>query len=122
VAQMIARPWLAPGIVLVSTGAMLQAVAIGGAAPTRTLLVVWFLAVCPGWGVMGVLRLADPWLEVATAIALSLAIDVLVTATLSYGGRWSPTVALLILASVSVGGALAQLWLAARRSSWKVSA
>jgi hypothetical protein len=119
---MIARPWLAPGVVLVSTGAMLQAVAIGGAAPTRTLLVVWFLAVCPGWGVMGVLRLGDPWLEVATAIALSLAIDVLVTATLSYGGLWSPTVALLILASVSVGGALAQVRLAARRSSWKASA
>ena len=119
---MIARPWLAPGVILLSTGAMLQAVAVGGANPPRTLLVVWFLAVCPGWGIMGVLRLADPWLEVATAIALSFAIDVLVTATLSYGGLWSPTAALLILAVVSVCGALAQVWLAASRSNWKAGA
>jgi hypothetical protein len=119
---MIARPWLAPGVILLSAAAMLQAVAAGGANPTRTLLVVWFLAVCPGWGIMGVLRLADPWLEVATATALSLAIDVLVTAALSYGGLWSPTAALLILAVVSVCGALAQVWLAARRSSWKAGA
>jgi hypothetical protein len=119
---MISRPWLAPGVILLSTGAMLQAVAVGGANPPRTLLVVWYLAVCPGWGIMGVLRLADPWLEVATAIALSFAIDVLVIATLSYGGLWSPTAALFILAVVSVCGALAQVWLAASRSSWKAGA
>jgi hypothetical protein len=115
----IARRLLPPGVILLSTAAMLLAFAAGGAASTRTLLVVWFLAFCPGWGVIGVVRLADPWLEVATATALSLAIDVLVSATLSYSGLWSPTAALLILAVVSVSGAMVQVWLAERRPNWK---
>jgi hypothetical protein len=109
-----ARSWLAPGVILVSTGAMLQAFQGSGASPLRTVLVVWFLAVCPGLAVIGLLRLADPWIQAAATTALSFAIDMLVAAVLSYADLWSPTSAVVILALVSVGGAVAQIAGAAR--------
>lgn len=108
-----ARAWIAPGVILLSTGAVLHA-AGGNASTARSLLVVWFLAVCPGWALVGLLALADRWLELSVAIALSLALDVLVAAGFSYGGAWSPSAVLAVLGAVSVGGAAGQVWRAAQ--------
>jgi hypothetical protein len=105
---MTARSWGPPIVLASSTLAMLEGVAAHGASPARTVLVVWFLAVAPGWGVIGLIRLQDPWLEVALVPALSLSIDVIVGAILSYSGLWSPAAGILILVAISVGGAFAQ--------------
>ena len=105
---MSARPW-APVIVLASSSlAMLEGVATQGASPLRTVLVVWFLAVAPGLAVVGLLRLEDPWLELALVPALSLSIDAIVGGVLSYTGLWSPAAGILILVAISVAGAFAQ--------------
>jgi hypothetical protein len=104
-----ARRWIVAGVVLTSTGAMLFAVQAGGASPARTLLVAWFLVVCPGAALVGILGLEDAWLAAATAIALSLALDAIVAATLTYSGLWSPRTGLVALAVVAAGGASAQI-------------
>jgi hypothetical protein len=96
-------------IVLASSAlAMLEGIATHGASPLRTLLVVWFLAVAPGLAVVGLLRLRDPWLEVALVPALSLSIDVIVGGILSYTRLWSPAAGILILVAISVAGAFVQ--------------
>jgi hypothetical protein len=103
-----ARSW-APLIVLASSAlAMLEGIATDGASTLRTVLVVWFLAVAPGLAVVGLLRLQDPWLEVALVPALSLSIDVIVGGVLSYTRLWSPAAAILILVAISVAGAFVQ--------------
>lgn len=102
------RTW-SPVVILVSSAlAMLAGVAASDPSPLRTALVVWFLAVCPGLAAIGLLRLRDPWLEVALVPALSLAIDVLVGGILSYAGLWSAAGAIIILVAISVSGALVQ--------------
>jgi hypothetical protein len=102
------RSWSPPIIAVSSVLAMFAGVATSGPTTLRTVIVVWFLAVCPGLAVIGLLRLRDPWLEAALAPALSLSIDVIVGGTLSYTGLWSPAAAILILVALSVGAALAQ--------------
>jgi hypothetical protein len=102
------RTWSPMVIVGSCALAMLAGVAATGPSPLRTVLVVWFLAVCPGLAAIGLLRLRDPWLEVALVPALSFAIDVIVGGVLSYAGLWSAATAIIILAAISVSGALAQ--------------
>lgn len=102
------RTW-SPVVILASSAlAMFEGVAATDPSPLRTALVVWFLAVCPGLAVIGLLRLRDPWLEVALVPALSFAIDVIVGGILSYAGLWSAAAAIVILVAISVSGALAQ--------------
>jgi hypothetical protein len=105
---MTSRSWAPPLILASSALAMLEGVAGGGPSTLRTAAVVWFLAVCPGLSLIALLRLRDPWLEVALAPALSFAIDILVSGTLAYTGLWSPAACILILVAVSIGGAVAQ--------------
>jgi hypothetical protein len=102
------RNWSPLVIVASSALAMLEGVAATGPSSLRTALVVWFLAVCPGLAVIGLLRLRDPWLEVAVVPALSFAIDVIVAGVLSYTGLWSAGAAIIILVAICVSGALAQ--------------
>jgi hypothetical protein len=102
------RTWSPVVIVGSSALAMFEGVAASGPSPLRTVLVVWFLAACPGLAAIGLLRLRDPWLEVAIVPALSLAIDVIVAGFLSYAGLWSTSAAIIILVAISVSGALAQ--------------
>jgi hypothetical protein len=105
---MSGRSWGPPLILGSSALAMLEGVAGGGPSSLRTAAVVWFLTVCPGLSLIALLRLRDPWLEVALVPALSFAIDILVSGTLAYTGLWSPAACILILVAVSIGGAVAQ--------------
>jgi hypothetical protein len=102
------RAW-SPVIIIGSSAlAMAEGAVATDPSPLRTALVVWFLAVCPGLAVIGLLRLRDPWLKLALVPALSFAIDVFVGGILSYAGLWSAAAAILILVAISVSGALAQ--------------
>ena len=99
----------APELIIVSSAlAMLEGVIATGASPVRVVAVVWFLTVCPGLAVVGLLGLYDRWLALAVVPALSFAIDVFVGGVMSYTGLWSPAAAILILVGVSVAGAVAQ--------------
>jgi hypothetical protein len=108
-----ARSWPPVVVVASSTLAMAEG-AVGGTSTLRTLVVIWFLAVCPGLGLVGLLRLRDPWLEAALVPALSLSIDAIVGGFLSYSGLWSPAAGILILVAISVGGSVTQDALAGR--------
>jgi hypothetical protein len=112
---MTRRSWAPPLILASSALAMLEGLSGGGPSSLRTAGVVWFLAVCPGLSLIALLRLRDPWLELALAPALSFAIDILVSGTLGYAGLWSPAACILILVAVSIGGAVAQDALGPRR-------
>jgi hypothetical protein len=109
------EPWL---VLLLCVLVLLQRFAAQGASPVRALLVVAFFAVAPGLAVVGLLRLADPWLRAALVFGLSLSIDAVVGGILSYAGLWSPVAGLLILVAISVVGAAGQelslRWRAAR--------
>ena len=99
----------APELILVSSAAaMLAGVVATGASPLRVVAVVWFLTVCPGLALVGLLGLYDRWLALAIVPALSFALDVFVGGILSYTGLWSPAAGILILVAVSIAGAVAQ--------------
>jgi hypothetical protein len=102
------RTWSPVVIVASSALAMFQGVMSSDPSTLRTAQVVWFLAVCPGLAIVGLLRLRDPWLEAALVPALSFSIDVIVGGVLAYSGLWSASTAILILIVISVSGALAQ--------------
>jgi hypothetical protein len=105
---MTARAWVPLLIVASSALAMLEGVVAHGPSPLRTIAVVWFVSVCPGLAIIGLLRLRDAWLSAALVPALSLSVDVAVGALLSYTGMWSPAAGILILVALSVGCAVAQ--------------
>jgi hypothetical protein len=99
----------APELIVASSAlAMIEGVAAGGASPLRLLAVAWFLTVCPGLAIVGLIGLRDPWLALAVVPALSFAVDVFVGGILSYTGLWSPSAAILVLVTISVTGAVAQ--------------
>ena len=107
----------APELILASSVlAMLEGVIGSGTSSLRVVAVVWFLAVCPGLAVVGLLGLDDRWLALAVVPALSFALDVFVGGILSYTGLWSPAAGILILVAISIAGAVAQD-VAFRRSS-----
>jgi hypothetical protein len=105
---MTSARWIRPIIILASIAALLGAMTAGGASPVRTALAVWVLGVCPGLAVVGAIGLSDRWIEVSLAVALSLALDVIVSGVLTYAVGWSPDAALAILLVFSVIGAVVQ--------------
>jgi hypothetical protein len=100
--------WIRPLIIFASTAALGGAMTAGDASPVRTALAVWVFAVCPGLAVVGAIGLRDRWMEVSLVIALSLALDVIVSGALTYAVGWSPDAALAILLTFSLVGAAIQ--------------
>ena len=103
------RAWLR--FVLVAALCAGAVVAAGQIArpPLATALVVAFVTLAPGLGFVGLLEVRDGWHELALAIGLALAIDVLVVIAFEYardGEAWHP---LAVLIGISLAGALAQL-------------
>jgi hypothetical protein len=112
----------APELIVASSAlAMLEGVIATGTSPLRLLAVAWFLTVCPGLAIVGLIGLRDPWLALAVVPALSFAIDVFVGGILSYTGLWSPAAAILVLVALSVAGAVAQDAVATRLTSSKAA-
>jgi hypothetical protein len=52
----------------------------------RPIAVMAFMLLCPGMAIVRHLRLTDPAMEVAVAVALSIALDTLVALTVIYAG------------------------------------
>jgi hypothetical protein len=105
---MISARWIRPLIIFASTAALGGAITAGGASPVRTVLAVWVLGVCPGLAVVGAMGLNDRWIEVSLVVALSLALDVIVSGAIAYAAGWSPDAALVILLTFSLAGAAIQ--------------
>ncbi len=75
-------------------------------APTAVRLgvVLPFLLLGPGLALVPLCRLRDPFAELVVAIALSLAIDVVVSEAMVLAGGWSAPPTMLALAGICIAG------------------
>ena len=103
------RAWISPAVFTVSVGAAAALLAAGGHSPLRTAVAIWFLVVCPGLAIVPLLRIPDPWGELALVVSLSIALDLIVATALMYAGASSTAAAFGVLAAVSMCGAALQL-------------
>lgn len=107
--------WLWPGVILSSAIAVVVLAAVDVATPLRTLLSVWFLAVCPGMAWARVVGFPDPAWRWTFAIASSVSFELLLALGMVYGGLWSVGGALALLAILAVIGALLDVLVVSRR-------
>jgi hypothetical protein len=112
--MMIAVRW--PLTIVITVAALAIATVVSPGEPVTLALTLWFVLICPGMALVGILGRRDPWVRVTAAVALSIAVDVAVAGTLVYSGAWSPSIALLMLASISLAGAVLQSPRAARKA------
>lgn len=101
--------WSWPIVIITSALAVNWVVLAESQSAVRPLLVLWFLLVCPGMAYIRLLRFESFATELTLAIALSLALDTIVSGSLVYAGAWSTLTGLTVLGCISVIGALAQL-------------
>ena len=100
-------------LIIVGTGiAVVLMVAANLASPLRPILAFGFLFVCPGMAFVRLLHLHNRFAEFSLAVALSLAIDTLVSEMLVLMKIWSPLGSLLMIVIISLAGAVLQLFLA----------
>ena len=96
--------WLRPGIVLASGTALVTVIATGIGAPWRPILALWFVLVCPGVSLVGVLGLRDRLVELGIVAPLSLTVVTLTSVALFYGGVWSADAEFGLLLGVCLTG------------------
>jgi hypothetical protein len=104
-----------PAIIVGATLASAWVVYFDTAGLARAVITLGFLVICPGMAYVRLLRLSNAIHRVALAVALSLALDLLVSTVVLYVGAWSPLMILGILIELSLVGAIAQVWLWHRR-------
>ncbi len=106
--------WTWPLVIVLST--LLVGLVVLTSQPLflRIPVSVWFLLVIPGMAYVRLLTLKDPLSEWTLAVALSLALDALVSLTMIYIHRWSPDAGLRALMLISLVGAAVQAWRAIR--------
>jgi len=98
-----------PLVIVASAGLAILAMLGGIGSPVRPVVAFWFLLLCPGMAFMWLFKLEDWYSELALALALSLALDVIVSETMVLARIWSPTWALAVLAVISTVGAVSQM-------------
>lgn len=104
------RPdWFWPLVILISTGASWLLYASGSEGAPRAAVLLWFLCVCPGLAVVGLLGITEPIIKWTIVIALSIALDLVVTAAMLYANLWSVPAGLALLGLFAASGAIAQL-------------
>ena len=97
-------PWIWPVVVLVSAAAVALLVLGDRTTPLRPFVALWFLLICPGMAFVRLLRLQDRLIELTLAVALSFAIDGLVSEILLYAGLWSFKLGLIVLIGLALLG------------------
>jgi hypothetical protein len=97
----MARPAVRPGLILGVT--LLTALASIVEAPSqlRLILLLGFLTFLPGLSLVALFPLRDMVSAVASAVGLSLALNLLVVTASMYSGTWSPTTLLVVLLAVT---------------------
>jgi len=108
----VSRAW--PAVLLASAAAVGAGIVLGGESSVRTLLVAWFLTVCPGMAVVRAGRLAEGWGAFMLAVGLSVATGLLASGALLYVGWFSSTGVYFMLTGVTVAGVATEVWRAVR--------
>ncbi len=98
-----------PLIIIFSAVAAMLVIVPNAESPLRPVLVFWFLLVCPGMAVIRLLRFKNGGMELTLAIASSIALDTIVAEAMVLTKHWSPDWGLVLLAVLSVAGAVLQI-------------
>ncbi len=101
--------WVWPVIVIASVIATCGLVLTDNSSLLRTVLGLWFMLCVPGLAFVPLLRAVDRLFAVGLIIAISLGLNTLVGEIMLYGGFWSPKGGLVIVALLSLGGAILQV-------------
>jgi hypothetical protein len=102
------RAWLRPALAFLLATAGVLAATVPLTSGLRVGMLVLFLVFGPGLALVGLLRIRDPWREAAFAIGVSLAVDVVVVATLGFAGAERVGTGLGLLVGITGVGAVAQ--------------
>lgn len=79
--------------------------------PVITPLVMsWFFLVCPGIAIVGLLPVKQISIQVSLIFALSIAVNTMLAEIMAFTHLWSPVSTLLLIAGLSIGGAILQVW------------
>ncbi len=103
-----------------SFAAMVAALAVvfaGVDGVARAAVAVPFVLVFPGAALVRLAPIGDLVATATLSVALSIMLAIVVPVLLTYGGVWSPHVALAILAGVTAGGTCAEIVVARLRLS-----
>ncbi len=110
-------PWLWQVIIILSAIAAALLTFLFQETPLRPIVVMWFLFICPGMMLVRFLRLDEPVVEWVLALALSLALDAIVSGIVLYAEKWSPVAILGIIIGLSLAGAITQLAMLSQASA-----
>lgn len=72
-------------------------------SPTRFLVLLWFVGVCPGMALVRLLPIHEPAFRLSLGIATSIALGIVVAEAMAITHWWSPSVALGLLVAVALG-------------------
>ncbi len=98
-----------PVIIIVSALTAGTLTLLDAVPPARVAIGLWFLLVCPGMAYVRLLQIKEDFFELILAIALSIAINTVVSQALLVTNNWSPRGGLLIVIAISITGATLQL-------------
>jgi hypothetical protein len=102
-----ARPYVLPGVLALAAVAAVSLALLDVGSPVRALVVAGFVLLAPGLAILDVVDLASGWFGIALACALSIALGTLVATVQLFTGTWSPDLALVVLALVTVAANVA---------------
>ncbi|MER3436605.1 MAG: hypothetical protein C4346_02715 [Chloroflexota bacterium] len=74
----------------------------------RFPVVLWFIAVCPGMAIVGLLSIQDLAMRWTLALVTSLTLVILLASASIYLGLWSPSGILVVLIVLTLAGAVVQ--------------
>jgi len=109
------RDLMWPGIVAVSTAAIVVVTVLQIGPPLAPPVAFWFVFVCPGLPYVRLLDLRDPLNEFLLAIALSLSIESIVSLVLLWRSAWTSGRMLQVVIAITLLGVL----LDADRTGWR---
>jgi hypothetical protein len=73
-----------------------------GGTPVRPYLTLVFMLLCPGLALVRLLGIGDSLLEIAAAVAISIALELLAALVMVYAGFWSPEGLFIGFVTISV--------------------
>ena len=100
--------WFWPVLVIVSVVATCGLVLTDNSSPLRTILGLWFMVCVPGLAFVPLLRAVDRLFAAGLVVAISLGLNTVVGEIMLYSGVWSPKGGLVIVAGLSLIGAVWQ--------------
>lgn len=96
-------------LLILSAGGAVLADVSGISSSIRVAIIFWFMLVCPGMAFVRLLHLDSLIVELTLAISLSITLGTLVAEAMVLARRWSPQAGLVVLAAMTIGGAMLQI-------------